>query len=235
MKKLGIRNVSRQTVVNIMKENGLDPGPTRGKGTWDEFIKIHASTMWACDFLSKRVWTLRGPIDLYLLVFLQIGSRKVWITGATAHPDSAWVALQARNFCMELPDGDRQRAIVLHDNDTKFTAQFREILKAEGLRPHRLVPVSPNLNAYVERFIQTIQEECLDHFVVVGQAHFDYIVEEFALLRDPEEALDVKFPPRAEHSRGNILESVELKTHFNCNTYVFPCSDHPILPGADGN
>jgi hypothetical protein len=54
-------------------------------------------------------------------VFLQIGSRKAWITSATAHPDSVWVAQQARNFCMDLPDGDRQKAIVLHDSDTKFT------------------------------------------------------------------------------------------------------------------
>src|SRR5258708_2914701 len=78
LRKLGYR-LSRQTVKNILIEHGIDPGPKRGKGTWDEFIRIHASTMWACDFCSKRVWTLRGPIDLYLLVFLQIGSRRAWI------------------------------------------------------------------------------------------------------------------------------------------------------------
>jgi putative transposase len=80
---------------------------------------------------------------------------------------------------MDLPEGDRQRAIVLHDSDTKFTKQFREILKAEGLRPKKLIPVSPNLNAYCERFIQTIQQECLDHFVVVGESQLNYIVREF--------------------------------------------------------
>jgi len=180
LRKLGYR-LSRQTVVNILVEHGIDPNPERGKGTWDEFIKIHASTMWACDFMSKRMWTLRGPIDLYLLVFIQIGSRKVWVSSATAHPDSRWVAQQARNFCMDLPDGDRQRAIVLHDGDTKFTEQFREILKAEGLRPHKLVHRSPNLNAYCERFVQTIKQECLDHFVIVGEGQMNYIVREFLL------------------------------------------------------
>jgi hypothetical protein len=70
------------------------------------------------------------------------------------------VAQQSRNFCLELPDRDRQKAIVLHDADTKFTDQFRDILKAEGLRPKKLIPVLPNLNAYVERFIQTLQQEC---------------------------------------------------------------------------
>ena len=72
-----------------------------------------------------------------------------------------------------------KKALVFHDRDTKFTEQFREILKAEGLRPKKLSPVSPNLNAYVERFIQTIQQECLGHFVVVGQRHLDYLVAEF--------------------------------------------------------
>jgi len=43
-------------------EHGIDPGPVRGKGTWDEFIKIHASTMWVCDFFSKRAWTHRGRL-----------------------------------------------------------------------------------------------------------------------------------------------------------------------------
>jgi len=52
LKKLGISTVSRSTVVNILKEAGLDPGPTRGKGTWDEFVKRHAATLWASDFVS---------------------------------------------------------------------------------------------------------------------------------------------------------------------------------------
>lgn len=171
--------ISRQSVKNILIEHGIDPEAPKGKGTWDEFIKIHASTMWACDFFSKRMWTLRGPVDLYMLVFLQIGSRKVWLSYCTAHPDARWVAQQARNFCMDLPDGDRQRAIVLRDNDTKFTKHFDEILKAEGLRPHKLVLSSPNLNAFCERFVQIIKHECLNHFVIVSQKQLNYILEQF--------------------------------------------------------
>ena len=80
---------------------------------------------------------------------------------------------------MDLPDRDRQMALVFHDSDTKFARQFQDILQAEGLRPMKLMPVSPNLNAFVERFIQTIKQECLDHFVVVGKSHLDYIVGEY--------------------------------------------------------
>ena len=168
LRKLGI-SVSRQTVVNILKEHGFDPNPERGKGTWDEFLKIHASTLWACDFFSKKVWTWRGPVDLYLLVFLHVESRKVWISAPTAHPDSAWVTQQGRNFCMDMAEREEKADIILHDADTKFTKEFKEVLKSEKMRPKQITPVSPNLNAYVERFIQTIQQECLDQFVVLGE------------------------------------------------------------------
>ena len=100
-------------------------------------------------------------------------------SSCTAHPDARWVAQQARNFCMDLPNGDRQRAIVIHDNDTKFTKQFDEILKSEGLRPQKLVIQSPDLNAFCERFVQILKHECLDHFVVVAEKHLNYIVREF--------------------------------------------------------
>ena len=68
---------------------------------------------------------------------------------------------------------------MLHDADTKFTKGFKQVLNAEKIQPKQVSPVSPNLNAYVERFIQTIQQECLDHFVVLGERHLDHLVREF--------------------------------------------------------
>ncbi len=55
LKKLGIESVTRNTLKNILKRNGYETGPKRGHGTWDEFIKRHAKTMWQCDFYSKKV------------------------------------------------------------------------------------------------------------------------------------------------------------------------------------
>ena len=201
------------------EEHGLDQGPKHGNGTWDEFIKIHASTLWACDFFSKPMWTWKGPIDLYLLVFLHVGSRKVWISSATAHPDSAWVAQQARNFCMELGTEPEAARYVLHDGDSKFTAPFREILRSEGIQPKRISPVSPNLNAYVERFGQTLKHECLDHFIVVGQRHMDRIVAEFVRyyhdLR-PHQSLDNR-PPFA---RQPVTESPVDPAAVVCHKFL---------------
>ena len=54
LKKLGIKSVCKSTVRNILKEYGYDPGPDRSEGSWSELLKIHAKTLWACDFISKR-------------------------------------------------------------------------------------------------------------------------------------------------------------------------------------
>lgn len=75
LRKLGIKSVSRKTMKVTLKENGIDPGPRRGKGPCDEFLKIHADTLWQCDFLSKPMWTAKGLVDVYLLVLLHLGTR----------------------------------------------------------------------------------------------------------------------------------------------------------------
>ena len=77
LRKLGVHNVSRSTVVNILKEAGLDPGPKRGEGSWDQFVKRHAATLWASDFVSVRTLTAAGFVDLSILFFIHIGSRRV--------------------------------------------------------------------------------------------------------------------------------------------------------------
>ena len=100
LRKLGITRISRQTVKNILKAHDLDPGPKRGKGSWDEFLRIHADTLWQCDFVSERMWTLRGFVDLYFLVFLHLGTRRCWISPCTVSPESTWVSQQAKNFMM---------------------------------------------------------------------------------------------------------------------------------------
>ena len=175
LRKLGIKSVSRQTVKVILKENGIDPGPKRRKGSWDEFLKIHAETLWQCDFLSKPMWTARGLVDVYLLVFLHLGSRRVWISPSTVQPDSAWVSLQARNFLMVAEDMGLTPEYVMRDNDAKYSAQFDEVLKSNGAIVKRNTPLSPNLRAHVERFIQTLKFECLNKFVLVAEKHLDHI------------------------------------------------------------
>jgi len=179
LRKLGIRRICRQTVKNILKEQGTDPHPKRGKGTWDEFLKIHAKTLWACDFFSKRAITPRGFVDLYVLVFIHLDTREIIVTTSTAKPNSRWVAQQARDFLTQVANRDDRPEYLLRDRDSKFTRQFDEILKAGSVKPQMLPFRSPNLNARCERVIQTIQQECLDNFLVFGTRHLDYLISEF--------------------------------------------------------
>lgn len=62
LKKLGLQ-VSKGIVGKILKENGFDLGPHRGEGTWHEFLRMHAQTLWACDFFSKKVWAVGGLVE----------------------------------------------------------------------------------------------------------------------------------------------------------------------------
>src|SRR5262249_37029360 len=157
--------------VAILKEHGLDPGPRRGEGTWSEFIKRHADTLWACDFFSKKVWTRNGLVDVFVLFFIHVGMRRVHVMGMTPNPDEVWMAQQARNALMIFAEQSVKFEYVIMDMDSKFTAQFRATLEADELEVVRVGPRKPNLNAYAERFVQTIRQECLDHFVCFGVDH----------------------------------------------------------------
>ena len=105
------------------------------------------------------MWTARGLVDVYLLVFLHVGSRRVWISPSTVQPDSAWVSLQARNFLMVAEDMSLSPEYLMRDNDVKFRRQFDDVFKTSGVEIKRTVPMSPNLRAHVERFIQTLKFE----------------------------------------------------------------------------
>jgi putative transposase len=167
--QLGLR-LSRQTIARILGEPGIPPVPEDSVDTWDTFLQRHAATLWECDFCTKRLWTLRGPIDLYLLVFLHLGTRR---------PDSAWVARQARNFQMAADDLGLPARYLVHDNDTKFTRQFDGLLESAGTEVVKTAIAAPNQQAHVERAIQTLKFECLDAFVIVAERHLDHICRNF--------------------------------------------------------
>jgi putative transposase len=179
LRKLGIRSVSRTTVANLLREAGFDPGPQRGEGTWSDFVARHAATLWACDFLSVKSWTTRGVVDLYVLFFIHIGSRRALVSGITARPDAKWVTQQARNASMVMAEWNLLASHLLLDHDTKFVSGFDAVFAAEGTEVKRVGPLAPNLNAYAERFAQTLRTECLDHFVILGERHLRHLVSEF--------------------------------------------------------
>jgi putative transposase len=178
LKKLQIRSVSRATVCRVLQENGFDPGPKRGRGTWNEFIQRHMKTVWATDFFTKTVWTLRGPFTYYVLFFIHLHTRRVHLAGMTPNPDGAWMAQVARNMSMvfaEEPEEFRPTHIV-RDRDSKFTAEFCSVLETDGIEFRPIPPRAPNMNPFAEAWVQRTKHEVLNHFLVFGESHLRHIL-----------------------------------------------------------
>jgi len=179
LRKLGIKKISRQTVRNILKEEGITPGPDRTSDSWKEFIDRHKETLWASDFFSVKTVTKRGLREMYFMVWLCMSSREVIVSTSTEHPNSAWVVAQTKRFLDETAGREHKPDIVMHDRDTKFTMEFTNTLVNAGVRTNALPKASPNLNGRCERFIETIKLECLNKFIIFGKRHLDHLLAEF--------------------------------------------------------
>ncbi len=181
MKKLSIK-IGRGTVVNILKEAGVPTAPQRGESTWDQFMQSHAGTMWACDFLRQRVVTSKGIVEAFVLVFINLVTRQAYATSSTRSPTEEWTAAEGPKFveaAKRSGGGGRPCAIIIRDRDSKYGKTFDAVLKQVGVTGVPLPHCSPNLNAHVERLIQSIQVECLDRFIVLGTGHLDHLVAEY--------------------------------------------------------
>ncbi len=182
LKKLGIR-IGRTTIQDILKRAGHYPVPDKVKknssGNWKQFIGSHMDTLVACDFFSKPVLTWRGWVDAYVLVFIHIGSRKIFMSPATFHPCDDWVLQQARNATMWLDDIRVKATGLIRDRDKKFTPRFDAIWKSEGAKTHKTPVRSPMANSFCECFIGKAKKECLNSFHCFSLDHLDYINREW--------------------------------------------------------
>jgi hypothetical protein len=158
--------VSTTTIRTLLRTARLGPAPRRTGPTWTEFLRAQAGGIIACDFFSVETAWLR---TLYVLVFIELGSRRIHLSPATAHPNSAWVTQQARNLAMALDDRSPAIRFLIRDRDTKFSRSFDTVLRSEGRRVIRTPFRAPNANAHAERVIETIRAECLDWTLILGR------------------------------------------------------------------
>jgi len=188
LKKLFI-DISDHSVKRILQEECTEPPPNKEKRSsptvpWWTLIKGHLDCMVATDFFTKPVWTLRGKVNAYCLFFIHLGTRKVYCSPVTLNPDEKWVMQQARNAMMWLDDEGLSIRFLIHDRDTKYTAQFTDFFrnivkdqKGDILRtPYRC----PELNGYAESFVATIKRECLNYFYCISLAQVDYFINTFS-------------------------------------------------------
>jgi hypothetical protein len=189
--------VCDQTVGNILHRHGLPPAPERKRTTtWSDFIRIHLALLAGTDFFTAEVLTLRGLVTYYVLFFIHLESRRVDIAGITVHPDEPWMKQVARNATMEGCGALRDCRYLLHDRDTKYTQSFRAIIASARIEPLMLPAHSPNLNAYAERWVRSVKEECLSKIILFGER---------SLRRALGEYLEHYHAERNHQGRGNVL------------------------------
>jgi putative transposase len=172
--------VGRGTIANVLKRNGIEPSPERSRRTpWSTFLKAHWKVLAASDFLTVKVWTDRGLVTRYLLFVISLADRVVNIAGITTRPDESWMLQIARNVTDAQSGALYAKRYLIIDRDTKYSEQFRRLIGDSGTKVIRLPPMSPNLNAYAERFVRSIKDECLDRMIFVGQASLRHAVAEY--------------------------------------------------------
>jgi len=156
----------------------------------------------ACDFFVVET-VLRKR--LYVLVFIEHGTRRLHLGGVTAHPTGAWTVQQARNLAMDLGDRIDTLRFLIHDRDPLFDTAFGEVFKAEGLRIITALPRTPRMNAICERVIGTLRRELLDRILILGDRHLTLVLGEYLIHYNRHR------PHQSRHQRPPDIETQPVR------------------------
>ncbi len=154
--------------------------------------------MLACDFFTVDTVLLKR---LYVLFFIELDIRLVYMTGITANPTGPWVTQQARNLSMELAERAHPVKFLIRDRDAKFTSSFDEVFRSDGIRIIRTPVRAPQANAFAERFVGTVRRECLDRILIISRRHLEHVLAEYLVHyngRRPHRSLDQHAPLTVE-------------------------------------
>jgi len=174
-------HIHKLTVRNILRRHHLEPAPQRRKAgmSWAQFLKLHWEVLAATDFFTVEVATWHGLVTYYVLVVMELATRRVQIAGITPHPTAAFMQQCARQLSDPFDGFLRGKRYLIHDRDTKYTQAFDALLKTSGVEPILLPPRSPNLNAHCERFLRSIKEEALEQMVLLGERALYYALHQY--------------------------------------------------------
>jgi len=166
--KLGI-SVAKRTVQRYMRK--VRTAPPDGQ-RWSSFLRQQAAGVWACDFLEVRDLWFRSH---YIFVVIHLETRQILHAASTVAPTAAWTVQQLRDLT---PFGTGPK-FLLRDHDGKFTTAFDAAAKAAGIRVIRTPILAPKANAFVERCLGSLRRECLDHVLVLSEAHLRRVLAEY--------------------------------------------------------
>jgi putative transposase len=195
LRKLGLR-ASPTTIRTVLLRHGIPPAPERSQqgSSWRTFLNHYKEQFLACDFLTVETLTLQ---TLYVLFFVEHATRQVYLAGCTAHPEAGWVTQQARQMTWELRDRAVPMRYLIHDHDTKFTGMFDTVFESEGIEIVDIPYEAPNANAYAERWVRSVRQECLDKLIVLNERHLRRVLTEYLgyyNTRRPHQGVDQDSP-----------------------------------------
>src|SRR5437870_5794193 len=191
--KLGMK-VSATSVRNILRRHGLGPAPGRGGPSWAEFLRSQAAGVLACDFFTVETVSLTR---MYVLFFIELERRLVWLGGVTAHPTGEWVTQQARNLAMALGERAGRVQLLVRDRDAKFVASFDAVFAADGVRAVKTPVRAPRANAYAERWVRSVRAECLDWTLICSRRHLERVLTAYVAhynLARPHRGIGLEVP-----------------------------------------
>ena len=157
-------------------------------------MQHYKAQLLACDFFTVDTLFLQ---TVYVLFFIELQTRRVYLAGCTSHPDSAWVTQQARQMVWQLEDADNTSHFLIHDRDSKFVKAFDTVFRSTRIHIIRTPFRAPNANAYAERWVRTVRQECLNKLIIVNQAHLQHVLGEYVAyynLSRPHQGLDQQTP-----------------------------------------
>jgi putative transposase len=177
LKNVGHR-VSRSTIARILKAHGILPAPERPT-SWQTFLRAHWGAIAGADFFTTEVWTWRGLVTYYTVFAIDLASRRVQILGSTPFPNDLFMRQVVRTLTAA-DDGPLVRhGLLICDRDTKWSASVRDRLGEAGIRVVQTPFQAPNANAYAERFVRSIKEECLSRVIPFGDRHLRLTIAAF--------------------------------------------------------
>ena len=215
LKNVGLE-LGRSTFARILKEQGIEPAPIRGKTMpWKTFLKAHWGAIAAADFFSVEVLTVGGLVRYLVLFVIDLKTRRVHVAGITCRVDGEWMAQIARNLTDSVAGPLSGFVYLIVDRDPLYTSHFKSVLASAGVKLLRLPACSPNLNAFAERFVRSIREECLRHIVPLGEGHLRRTIEEFVAHYHSERNHQgignvIPFPARGSPVTGAIRRRERL-------------------------
>jgi putative transposase len=179
----------------------------------------------ACDFFTVETLWLQ---TLYVLFYIEVGRRRVHLAGVTAHPDGYWVAQQARQYAWTLEECEVRPRILIRDNDKKSVGEHYLMFRPEGVRVIRTPIQAPNANAYAERWIRMVREECLSHLLILNEKHLRRVLQafiEYYKLGNPFLPFPTgQWPPHIQRSSQNSSSRTDCP-HCWC---AVPVSGTPL-------